>query len=453
MNRHLVISVVLFLTVFLNAEADDFPFNSDYSVFREESSNVFVEFYYSFDPRQLVFIRSGTGFEASGRIELEILRKSDSKLIAKDFKIPMQLADTSGANKDIKLTGQINMILESGDYNMKVKASDFNDSKKSWVSEQAVTLTSYPAGKVSISSIQLSTDIVKSSDVNSIFYKNTLEVTPNPSALFGNNISKLFYYAEIYGIGKEEIGDKYSVSVTVEDNSGKELKNSAKNFDVKTESKVEYGSFDISELPSDKYTLIIKILDSKVKEVTRVSKVFYVYNSSVVVPQTDLGDFEKEYMMSEYPGLGDEQVQNEFDRAIYLMSYIQKNQYTSLKEPDARKMYMYKFWKGIERVITKKEYFSRVDIANKLYKDDLRDGWKTDRGRVYCLYGKPDDVERFPYQASTRAYEIWNYNVLQGGVEFVFIDMSAGYGDFIMVHSTAQNEIDDRFWRDKLSVK
>lgn len=454
MNRYFVLLLMLFSGVIFNSRADDvFPFNYDYSVFREESSNVFVEFYYAFDPHQLTFLKTGAGFEASGRIELQIVRKSDSKLITKDFKVPLVLTDTSGTNRDVKLTGQINMIFESGVYDMKLKASDFNDPKRVSESEETMNLAAYPSDRVSISSIQLSTGIVKSSDVNSIFYKNTLEVTPNPAALFGNNISKVHYYAEIYGINKNELGEKYSVFVNIEDNLGKEMKGSGKSFDVKTDTKVEFGSIDIGELPSNKYTLLIKILDSKEKEITRVTKFFYVYNSNVTVPQNDLTDFEQEYLLSEYPGLKDEQVQDEFEKVIYLMSDIQKDQYKSLKSTDARKMYMYKFWKGLEKVLTKKEYLARIEFANKNFKSDFREGWKSDRGRVYAIYGKYDEIERFPYEGSTRAYEIWTYNVVQGGITFIFIDMSAGYGDYILVHSTAQNEIRDDQWQEKLSIK
>ena len=45
-------------------------------------------------------------------------------------------------------------------------------------------------------------------------------------------------------------------------------------------------------------------------------------------------------------------------------------------------------------------------------------GWKTDRGRVYVLYGEPSEIEKFPNQMDQKPYEIWHYNDIEGGVYF-----------------------------------
>ena len=42
-------------------------------------------------------------------------------------------------------------------------------------------------------------------------------------------------------------------------------------------------------------------------------------------------------------------------------------------------------------------------------------GWKTDRGRIFILYGEPSEIERFPNQMDTKPYEIWHYNDIEGG--------------------------------------
>jgi len=42
--------------------------------------------------------------------------------------------------------------------------------------------------------------ITDGADQNSIFYKNTLEVIPNPTRLYSNNSPVLFYYAELYNL-------------------------------------------------------------------------------------------------------------------------------------------------------------------------------------------------------------------------------------------------------------
>ncbi len=49
-----------------------------------------------------------------------------------------------------------------------------------------------------------------------------------------------------------------------------------------------------------------------------------------------------------------------------------------------------------------RSYFQRVEKANK-YFTEYKEGWKTDRGMIYIIYGKPDEVSR------TTDNEIWYY--------------------------------------------
>lgn len=50
-----------------------------------------------------------------------------------------------------------------------------------------------------------------------------------------------------------------------------------------------------------------------------------------------------------------------------------------------------------------RSYFRRVELANQFF-TSYKEGWKTDRGMIYIIFGLPDEVFRF----SDR--EIWNYN-------------------------------------------
>jgi GWxTD domain-containing protein len=49
-----------------------------------------------------------------------------------------------------------------------------------------------------------------------------------------------------------------------------------------------------------------------------------------------------------------------------------------------------------------RSYFQRVEASNR-YFSDYKEGWKTDRGMIYIIYGLPDEVSR------TTTNEIWFY--------------------------------------------
>ncbi|MBN2011914.1 GWxTD domain-containing protein [candidate division KSB1 bacterium] len=76
------------------------------------------------------------------------------------------------------------------------------------------------------------------------------------------------------------------------------------------------------------------------------------------------------------------------------------------------------------------EYYKRVNTANLQFSDDSN-GWSTDQGKVYIIYGPPDAVEySTPSQFGFAEYEIWYYDELKK--KFVFLD-EQGTGDLRLV--------------------
>jgi GWxTD domain-containing protein len=72
------------------------------------------------------------------------------------------------------------------------------------------------------------------------------------------------------------------------------------------------------------------------------------------------------------------------------------------------------------------EYYARVAYADKNF-GNYREGWKTDRGRVLIQFGPPQNVERHPFDAESKPYEVWYY--YEQNRQFVFVDDS-GFGDY-----------------------
>ncbi len=59
----------------------------------------------------------------------------------------------------------------------------------------------------------------------------------------------------------------------------------------------------------------------------------------------------------------------------------------------------------------KEEYFKRLAKANELFTGEGREGWLTDRGRIYILFGPPTQRSTTPAMgdSSGRCREIWYY--------------------------------------------
>jgi GWxTD domain-containing protein len=100
--------------------------------------------------------------------------------------------------------------------------------------------------------------------------------------------------------------------------------------------------------------------------------------------------------------------------------------------PDRKKEMFSLFWKkrdptpNTDRNELMDEYYSRVEYANKHFGHYL-EGWKTDMGMVYIIFGVPSNIERHPFEIDSKPYEIWTY--YDQNREFVFID-ATGFGDY-----------------------
>lgn len=73
-----------------------------------------------------------------------------------------------------------------------------------------------------------------------------------------------------------------------------------------------------------------------------------------------------------------------------------------------------------------RSYFRRVELANR-YFTSYKEGWKTDRGMVYIIYGVPNEV----YKSENR--EIWRYNTSQFQATFAFTRSSSVFDPDNMV--------------------
>ena len=124
------------------------------------------------------------------------------------------------------------------------------------------------------------------------------------------------------------------------------------------------------------------------------------------------------------------------DLAIKQMKYIVDNdkyeRFNKKFRKDKENLF-YSLWKDMDPTPNTdynelmNEYYKRVSYANENF-DGWRDGWETDRGMVYILFGPPDSVERTnPSMGNSTLYQVWTYNRISK--QFIFKDQN-GFGDF-----------------------
>lgn len=450
---------IILLSFFLsqNILADEyFTFEFDYTAFKGSDNKCILELYFSFNKRGLKFIKENDLYESKTTINVDIRDKNtDEQVFTELYGMPTSLADTSGNILDQKLIGQLTFQLARGEYIVRLTGTDENNSNNFKTIEREIDLNLFQE-PASISEIQISSGISKSDNKQSAFYKNTLEIIPNPELLFGNNLNRLFYYYELYGLKSLSTSGNVNVKASVKDLNNIVLLSNEKQVNANTESLADYGMFRIDSLPSSSYVLAIDVTDESGNMIFANEKKFFLYNSSIT---QDIGMYESgdDFLVSEYATMREEIVDADFELALYLRDLTESNTYKRLTSVEEKRRFMFNFWKkrdpnpNVPLNEFKIEYIKRINEANKLFNEPFRDGWRTDRGRIYVTYGKPDNIDRYPFEQDKVGYEVWGYTALEGGVVCVFGEVQpSGSGIYDLIHSTIRGELRNDNWEAQL---
>jgi len=438
---------IIFLFVLLSSIVfSQNKFEYDYARFYSyPDSTGYVELYYSFYQPALKTVEiEGEKFNQGELIVSITDAATNEKIIDKNWRFDIPV-DAGKENKS--LTGMLRFKFDYGVYTVNIVAQDDNNPEFEESHSFDITLAPKADDNISISDIQLASGIKQDSqNKESIFYKNTLEVTPNPSLIFGDNNPVLFFYSEIYGLDNAGF-DEYLIVQKLVDKENKVQYEKSRSVSDPFASIVEVGAIKVNDLNSGVYTLVVTVKDTDNHISVNSAKKIYVYNRALIDKATSFTENDSSPLESELMVLSEDELDHLFEKAEYIATEAEKEQWAKIKEPDAKKRFLARFWKkrdtdpSTPQNENKIAYYNRVNYANAHFGNvSRRQGWKTDRGRVYITYGEPSLIERFQNEYYSKPYEIWKYDSIENGVIFLFAD-EAGLNIYRLVHSTKRGEI------------
>lgn len=451
MKKILALIIVL-LTPFLFSQQNGIGFEFDYSMFRFDSSSNYLEIYYSFSQSSLAVHNADSKQCVEAILHIEIQDTASKQVfVNKDWKIKNEIIDSSEENKNKLLIGVIGFNLPKGFYKCYIGGVDLtNQNRKKYYTEYFRVIP-FKTNLISISDIQFASKIIQDSQSSeSIFYKNKLEVIPIPNSVFGESQPALFYYSEIYNLLKDSKDKILKLNTIVYDSKGKLFYNKIKSLVGNVDSRVEVGAINVHKFPTESYTLHLILFDSTTNFKVSSAKKFFVYNPSIIDTLTNTGT-KSEVLSSQFGIMSIEECDNLFSKSKYISTSQEIQQYGKLSTLEGKREFLFNFWKARDTEISTQrneylsEYLQRINYVNQKYSTFKKEGWKTDRGRIYLMHGEPSEIERFPNQVDTKPYEIWHYNQIEGGVIFIFADIT-GFSEYTLVHSTLRGELRDDQW-------
>jgi GWxTD domain-containing protein len=451
-----IIFAILLFGIGANLSAQenaDLKFEFDYARFKYDSAKTYLEIYYSIGQSNLTkFTKEGEEYN-SVMLDVKIDKQdTSSEVIERKYKVNNKVKDTL---KNQSLLGLIAYVLDTGEYDLTITASDAKDTTFSKTFLEEVKIKDHSKKNARISDIQLASRIITNSiNENSIFYKNTMEVVPHPVGVYGQNYPMLFYYAELYNLDSAKTDSNLVLLKEIYNNYGKKVYDKKKKVSLNNNSIVDVGAVNITDYPTGSYNLILKLFDKNSPTLYLSSKKFFVFNPNVEdTMQTAIKN--NPMLSTEFGAMSEEEVERMFDVSKYIATDDEIDQYKGLDSLNAKRKFLYNFWeKRDQKPRTpvneyKEEYLSRVEHVNQKYGTLQKKGYETDRGRVYLVYGEPDEVDMHPNDPNTKPYEVWYYHQIEGGVMFVFADLT-GISDYELLHSTKRGEIRDDYWQRRI---
>lgn len=425
--------------------------------FRYDSHKTYVEIYTSVDPTLLIYSGSKVGINKERPFVANVLIRymiknilTDSTVFYSDT-IPVATADTSLIKSSGDLVAINRMLFIPGKYNITVYAEDARNHAVNDTASYELDVRSFNSDSLSLSDIELCSEITPASSEEDPYFKNTLHVVPNPKDLYGIGLPNISYYLEIYGLNNDSDRTHYDINWTLIDSYGNKVKGGKIDRQGTASNVVQVGQANISNVPSGKYDFLVTVSDLKGKRSATVARKIFIYNP-YVKPYQVADSSGLDIVSSPFYTMGESELDEEFAAARYLATPQEAEAYQKMKSVDAKRRFMISFWQRQDRIAgpggfnSRPQFIERLNYVNQKYRTAFKAGWLTDRGRVYLHYGKPDDIERHPSSSNTKPYEIWYYNSLQGGVNFVFIDLT-GFNDYVLIHSTLQGEVYNPDWQ------
>jgi len=145
---------------------------------------------------------------------------------------------------------------------------------------------------------------------------------------------------------------------------------------------------------------------------------------------------------------------------VYIISPEERNAFLQLDTNEEREQFIEQFWlrrssnPDLPDNDFKEEHYRRIAYANEHYASGIP-GWKTDRGRMYIMWGPPDEIDSHPTggaydrpmeegggSTTTYPWETWRWRYLEGIGENIileFVDPS-GSGEYHLTMDPSEKD-------------
>jgi GWxTD domain-containing protein len=393
---------------------------------------------------QLERVEGGSGAFAGYRVTVVVRDSSGLALTEESWaqRVPVRMLAIQGAAA-VEL---FSFSVPAGRYAVEFAVTDSASGRVTRASLAVEGFRAPPAA----SDLLLSTDIKPAPDSAATqpgeFRRGGFLIAAQPTPVLTPTQPRLFYYLELYPTGTVE----GTLRARVRTEEGRDVIATAAQPVTLSGPGVAANALDLAGLPPGAYRLDVELglPDSTITRSAPFTMGGFETEAAIEAAMSRSADL--------FGQLTEDQLDTLYRPLVYLMEPGERGVYEGLSV-DGKRNYLRQFWARRDPTpdapgnAFQHQFYGLIARANRDFREGgaaAVPGWRTDRGRIFVVYGEPDEVLRRPQSGATNPYEAWKYT--RGRLrKFVFFD-ETGLGNYVLIWTNEQREPSRPNWAELL---
>ncbi len=415
-----LLALLLLLPSLISARPDKIEYDDDidrtipidYAIYQaDNSSQIRVEVYFQIYNFFLTFKEDSGVYRADYEFQIDLKGKNEDLAGTNKIRRPIVVQEERRTTSltDFR-TNQFSFDVPPGKYKIKATLRDKN-SRRVYRRELEFKHKGFEKQPVMLSSTEFLYAVSPAKKKPSPFDKSSMTMIPSVNRVYGGakNENHLLYYFEIYA-GDRAPKEVRLVTLLRSMRRGKMEYRDSVTVILDQPVVRQVRDINIDDIEPGDYELEILLLNQKQKKLDKKKEPFTIRMTPEALLKYDYETILKQIAYIADPG------------EIKPMK--------KLEDLEARLEAYREFWSrrdptpGSAANEAKQEFYRRVSYANSNYSYLRREGWKTDRGRIYVTYGQPDQIDDYPYALNSVPYQEWHYFRDGKYRKFVFVDVN-----------------------------
>lgn len=426
----------------------------NFNRFLAGDEGAYLETYLQVKGTSIVYDKASEEEDLSGKVEITqlILGAQDSIV---DFKKYVLNNPVAGDSILLDILDQQRFQLDPGKYTFEISIVDLKaENPAPFQHSEFLEIPEYNDAPA-LSDLQLVESFVKTEETGPLS-KSGYDLVPMAIQFFPSMYDKIATYFEIYNSVEAFDKEKFLVQIYIEDyETGDKIPTYAKMLKKEAAEVIPVIQvFNIMDLPSGIYNLVAEIRDKENNLLAQEKTFFQRDNPIISLNEDDLASVDLK-STNMFRGMSSDSLQY-FLAALHPLATDSELRWygTTLKEANdsTRQQFFYLFWSNRnpeDPDLAWDRYRAQIYQTNDMFGTTIKEGWETDRGRIFLKYGAPNTVTDRPNEPSSYPYQIWHYYQVGNftNIRFIFYNPDLVTNDYELLHSNMRGEIQNYRWQ------